>query len=849
MPDKIQSNNMSSAGLPDNLLIGQSILDVFVLQNILDLEDAEKLKTTFKTNREIENFLLKNRLVTRETINKAYSILLKLPYISLRNVQIPKEALNLIPEKLVRKFGIIPFSVGETFVRIAISRPADLLARYPNSLVSFMKDKNLAIELFITGDIDFYDAVKQYSEKGKNELLIKRGSLPVVFLRNQIISDKFLKKLPKEFIKKYRLVVFGENRADEYLIASETPDVPLTQKIIDFIERENEVEVELFATSKDDIDYVIKLYDRDRTKKAELDIGYEKKEDKVVKAGGEKITLKGLLGSVLSGSLEPEFTIDEKPVLDQYKDEEKKPQDKEAREKEIISTTQVKQPVHLDETTAFEKPETEKKIEDKVLGEKLSAEKPKVFEQSERETAKDDKIDTETIDREIENEIKNPIKLKPSKKPEQEAVGKNLEEKDLSVMLGGKLITTENELQNIIKTGYIPNILAASISYGLAKRASDIHIEPETKHLRLRCRIDGILEDIALIPLEYHAPLVTRIKILSRLKIDENRIPQDGRFDLIFKNRKVDIRVSTLPTVNGEKAALRLLDKEEGVLSLEDLGMQGSAFQLTVAAIARPYGTILSTGPTGSGKTTTLYAILNRISRPGINIVTLEDPVEYEIPGINQCQIKPEIGFTFASGLRSVLRQDPNIIMVGEIRDAETAGMVTHSALTGHLVLSTLHTNDTSNTLPRLTNMGIEPFLITSSINLVIAQRLVRKVCPRCKEEMKVPPKILEQIKAELSTISPKNTIDAARVTRELRFYYGRGCNECLQGFRGRVGIFEVMDLNQEIEELAVSKRPANEIRVASIKNGMLTMRQDGILKVLAGITTIDEVFQATSGD
>jgi type IV pilus assembly protein PilB len=228
--------------------------------------------------------------------------------------------------------------------------------------------------------------------------------------------------------------------------------------------------------------------------------------------------------------------------------------------------------------------------------------------------------------------------------------------------------------------------------------------------------------------------------------------------------------------------------------------------------------------------------------------VTLEDPVEYEIAGINQCQIKPEIGFTFASGLRSVLRQDPNIIMVGEIRDAETAGMVTHSALTGHLVLSTLHTNDTSNTLPRLTDMGIEPFLITSSINLVIAQRLVRRVCPRCKEEIKIPEKLLDQIKTELEAISPKNTLDRSRLTPQLKFFYGRGCSECSKGFKGRVGIFEVMDMNEEIEELAVAKKTANEIRVATIKNGMLTMRQDGILKALAGMTTIDEVFQATSG-
>jgi len=332
---------------------------------------------------------------------------------------------------------------------------------------------------------------------------------------------------------------------------------------------------------------------------------------------------------------------------------------------------------------------------------------------------------------------------------------------------------------------------------------------------------------------------------LTKLKLDEARIPQDGRFEMAFKNHSVDFRVSTLPTVHGEKAVIRILDKDQTILSLEDLGMEGSAFEKTLKAISKPFGTILSTGPTGSGKSTTLYAILNRISIPGINIVTLEDPVEYDIPGINQCQIKPEIGFTFANGLRSVLRQDPNVIMVGEVRDAETANMVTHASLTGHLVLSTLHTNDSASAIPRLINMGVEPFLITSSINIIIGQRLVRRICPKCREEMKIPTKLADKLKQEIDQIIASKSPDVARLPKEFKLYYGKGCSECHQGYKGRIGIFEVLSMSNTIEDLAVASRPANEIKEAALSEGMITMKQDGIIKALHGLTTIDEIYQA----
>jgi len=407
-------------------------------------------------------------------------------------------------------------------------------------------------------------------------------------------------------------------------------------------------------------------------------------------------------------------------------------------------------------------------------------------------------------------------------------------------------ITTVAQIESVIKEGYVPKIVATLINYALNMKASDVHIEPQAKTLRVRVRVDGILSDVAKMPLELHPPIISRVKILAKLKIDESRIPQDGRFQVTFQSRQADVRVSTLPTVHGEKVVMRILDKSQKILTLEDLGMRGDSFDKTLKSITRPWGIILACGPTGSGKSTTLNAIITRLNQPGVNICTLEDPVEYETPGVNQAQVKPEIGFTFATGLRSMLRQDPNIIMVGEVRDGETAGMATHAALTGHLVLSTLHTNDTAGALPRLINMGVEPFLITSSLDLIIAQRLVRLICPKCKEEMKVPPHLLDEIKKILESIPASNKKDRSRAPAELKFYYGKGCKECTQGYRGRIGLFEVMEMTPEIEDLAIARRSSNEIKIASVKAGMITMKQDGVLKALEGLTTLDEIYRAT---
>lgn len=412
----------------------------------------------------------------------------------------------------------------------------------------------------------------------------------------------------------------------------------------------------------------------------------------------------------------------------------------------------------------------------------------------------------------------------------------NDEETNLDSYLKENL-TSGNDLAAIVKTGNIPKMVAGAIKLASLMKASDVHIEAEKDVVLIRYRIDGKLREVVKIPIGFQKSVVARVKILAKLKIDESRIPQDGRFEVVVGGHSVDLRVSVMPSIYGEKIVLRLLDKNAGIFKLDTLGMGERDLKLITAAIEKPYGVLLVTGPTGSGKSTTLYAAINHLKSASVNIVTLEDPVEYEMSNINQVQIKPQIGFTFAEGLRAVLRQDPNIIMVGEIRDTETANLVTHAALTGHMVLTTLHTNNAAGAMPRLINMGVEPFLISSAINAIVAQRLVRKICEECKTEISVPPEVRAEVEKEFA---------ANKVTVPIKFYEGKGCSKCSDGFKGRTGIYEVLGVSSEIEDLIIKRSSANQILDVAIKQGMTTMRLDGFLKAVAGETTIDEVMQAT---
>lgn len=390
-----------------------------------------------------------------------------------------------------------------------------------------------------------------------------------------------------------------------------------------------------------------------------------------------------------------------------------------------------------------------------------------------------------------------------------------------------------------IKEAPIAKIVTTILEFAAKSRASDVHIEPLEQRTRVRYRIDGILHEKLVLPKTIHDSLVSRIKILADLKIDEKRVPQDGRFNFSIDEEQVDLRVSTLPTVHGEKVVMRLLKKTSDVPSLPELGLRGRALKNLEEAILRPHGIILVTGPTGSGKTTTLYSVLSKINTPKVNIVTLEDPVEYQIPGVNQVQVNPQAGLTFASGLRSFLRQDPNVVMVGEIRDEETAELAVQASLTGHLVFSTLHTSSAAGALPRMLDMKAEPYLLASTITAIVAQRVGRQICKYCKESYIPVKETIDDIKQILGDLWNKE------LDNKLELQKGKGCPQCGNtGFLGRIGIFEVLPISEKIGRLILERQPDSVIEKQAVLEGMITMKQDGYLKVVEGITTLEEIIR-----
>jgi len=429
----------------------------------------------------------------------------------------------------------------------------------------------------------------------------------------------------------------------------------------------------------------------------------------------------------------------------------------------------------------------------------------------------------------FKNEIGNALHSAEEKFAQKEAIDGSVLELDLSQK---------------IKSAPVAKIVSVIIEHAVDGGASDIHIEPGRTESRVRYRVDGILHTSISLPNYLHTAVTSRIKVLSNLKLDENRTPQDGRIRTEVNGRDIDLRVSILPMLSAEKVVIRVLDTSAGVPSLTQLGYSPYHVEIIERNIKKPFGLFLLTGPTGSGKTTTLYSVLNILNTENSNITTLEDPVEYYISGINQSQINTEVGFTFANGLRAILRQDPNIIMVGEIRDNETAELAVHAALTGHLVFSTLHTNDAWGSVPRLYDMKVEPFLLSSIFNLVMAQRLVRKVCPECKFEIKLPNNLDEKLKNEIKEI-PSSLMEG--ITKDYKFYKGKGCQGCANtGYSGRVVLGEILEITPALKDLIAKRAEMSDIRVQLKKQNFITLRQDGILKALRGLTTVEEVLRAS---
>jgi len=416
-----------------------------------------------------------------------------------------------------------------------------------------------------------------------------------------------------------------------------------------------------------------------------------------------------------------------------------------------------------------------------------------------------------------------------------------------------------NDVKTIVQDSPISQALSKILEYAIKSRASDIHVEPLENALKIRCRVDGVLREIMQLPKSIEPALVSRVKILANLKIDEHRVPQDGQFAVKIANKEVDLRIAISPVVWGEQIVIRLLDKSGSSFDLEQMGYAGRSLRAIRHGIKRPNGMVLTSGPTGSGKSTSLYALIKEIKDDTVNIVTLEGPVEYKMQGVNQIQVNPEVGLTFANGLRSILRQDPDVVMVGEIRDGETASLAIQAALTGHLVFSTLHTNSAAGVLPRLLDMNIEPFLIASTVNTIIGQRLVRRVADR-RETYQSSPIETQNIMATVGHLLPKTKEEVARVSADLGYkdlplagqsaytlVRGIDTPQTPHGYSGRAGIYEVMDGNPDIQKLIISHATSNEIQQLAVSQGMITMRQDGYLKALSGVTTIEEVNRVTS--
>jgi type IV pilus assembly protein PilB len=433
----------------------------------------------------------------------------------------------------------------------------------------------------------------------------------------------------------------------------------------------------------------------------------------------------------------------------------------------------------------------------------------------------------------------------------REEVGKALSA--LETEMGGEedsveLFSTDSKpkAERLSEEAPIIKMVAVILRHAVDGNASDIHIEPEENQLRIRFRMDGSLYSSLFLPIHTHPSIVARIKIVSNLRIDETRIPQDGKFSAKIDGKDIDFRVSTFPTKLGEKVVIRVLDSSEGLRSYEEIGILGYNLKTLKEAITKPFGLILSTGPTGSGKTTTLYSILMELNKPDVNVVTLEDPIEYFVKGVNQSQVRPEIGYDFSQGLRSVVRQDPDVIMVGEIRDEESASLVTHAALTGHVVLSTLHTNNAIGAIPRLIDMKIKPFLLPATLNVTIGQRLGHRLCPYCKEKVRPNKEVEKMILKEISQL-PETSKSFFTVPSPIYIYKPKGCPKCNnKGEKGRIGIFEMLKMTPELEKAILEDPSESNIAIEAKRQGMITMRQDAMIKALQGLISVEEVFRTT---
>ena len=761
-------------------------------------------------------------------------------YVSLRGKDISIDVLGLIPEDIARRSGVLVYEKNQKNISIAIYDPKKLQQKAPQILTDLKKNQGYNFTISITTKSDFDYALLGYKQRKhstinsakENKVDDNFSKIKTIDLKGQKIDYETLIKFPKNIAQKYHIIVFEEtNDGKKVKVALEDPDNLQTQEILQFIGTRNNIEIEQYKANIEDIDWALTLYDkplRQDKKISDSQSGGQVSERVSGKNGEDRDKMNNNTNKIklsVSGD-KGDNAVQTKKNPSSLNDRTKQTEISKDLVDRLLKDKQTAQDKHNEISD-------DSKIEQASTDQERIEKNSQIFEESSEEV-KDLNMSSQKVD-EVNNSInKNNLVIGVSSEEEQ-----NLDK----VLPNG--VADIKSLAQMVSSLSVPQVVAAILYLAVKMEASDIHLQADDKLLYLRYRVDGVLKEILKIPLTLQAPVVSRIKILAKLKIDEQRIPQDGRFDVVVLDKNIDLRISTLPTIHGEKIVMRILDKSTGIIELEKLGIIGVNLKKVQEAIQKPYGIVFVTGPTGSGKTTTLYAILNKLNTPEVNIVTLEDPVEYELKGVNQCQIKPKIGFGFADGLRSILRQDPNIIMVGEVRDTETANMSTHAALTGHLVLSTLHTNDSCGALPRLIDMGVEPYLITSSINAIVAQRLVRKLCDKCKKEVSLPEKLYNQVKEEISSCPDEEIKKLSQ--NQIKFYKPQGCNVCKDGYKGRIGLYEVLTITDRIEQLAVNRSTASIIKRAAINQGLVTIRQDGFAKSAQGLTSVDEIIRVTS--
>lgn len=768
----------------DACLLGY--IDLLLGGGLIEKGDVSMLKDKYSTCEDLYSALESLGVIDLKKLTKLFAEAKGISYIDVKSID--KKAYSLVDRDTARAFSFIPFAIDEKAksLQVAIADPLKISRVSRASLSSMEKKIGYKIELFLTSKL-VLDELPLLVDEG--------GDFPRVDLSSYWIEENVLRKIPYDLAFKYKIIIFKQISSKEYNVAVGDAADRSILLMLEQMEKKAGIKFNIYSAPLSQLEKTLKDY---RTL-LDASVKQAKEEER------EKAEI----------------------VRDLEKGAEKLAKQQEAQQKNAISNLE-------DENIANE-------VKNSEYSDQSDKENIDLLSVTNQGSLGSRGIGRHILDNSVSSESngESAADSGDEKKDENGQQSKQidkLENPDLAKIVGSQKMSVEM-IKQFAGQGSIPQLVASIISLAIDQEASDIHVEPFEKSVKLRYRIDGQLADIAELPSQIRTQISARVKILAKLKLDEQRVPQDGRFDVTSGKEVVDIRVSTLPTVFGEKVVMRLLSKTKKLDDLPDLGIDGLNFDRIISAISKPYGVILATGPTGSGKSTTLYSVFSRLNKPEVNIITLEDPVEYEIDGINQVQVKPQIGFSFAEGLRSVLRQDPNIIMVGEIRDGETAELAVQAALTGHLVFSTLHTNDASGALPRMYNLGVEPFLLTSAINAVIGQRLVRRICPKCRQEVALPQSVLFQVKKELESLN---------LNLPIKFYKGKGCSECKEGFKGRLGIYEVLEMTKAIEDLVLDKKSSSEIFDQAVKEGMITMKQDGLIKAIKGVTTVDEVFRVT---